>query len=248
VSALVQYAITTAAEHVAEVANPNPTRLHDVARWLLTAHRCVHLRPCTARAGGRRVPHSLTGYGARSQVAAVVHRVSDGHVHRVQSGEVLVLCEGHRRHPRAPRPPRAGLCVTLLCRPPSNVLGIPPATLSHKLCVWGQGTCVCAGAVVGVLPISSCCGVSWGLTSRSPWAYQTSASRRRCTRYSPPTLSLSLSLSRSLSLSLSHSALSELPRPLSLTTANTTSSPTQPTLRCWHRWSYWPLRTVRHAA
>jgi hypothetical protein len=42
---------------------------------------------------------------------------------------------------------------------------------------------------------SSCCGVSWGLTSRSPWAYQTSASRRRCTRYSPPTLSLSLSLS-----------------------------------------------------
>ena len=27
VSALVQYAISTAAEHVAEVANPNPTRL-----------------------------------------------------------------------------------------------------------------------------------------------------------------------------------------------------------------------------
>ena len=201
VSALVQYAITTAAEHVAEVANPNPTRLHDVARWLLTAHRCVHLRPCTARAGGRRVPHSLTGYGARSQVAAVVHRVSDGHVHRVQSGEVLVLCEGHRRHPRAPRPPRAGLCVTLLCRPPSNVLGIPPATLSHKLCVWGQGTCVCAGAVVGVLPIVLLWCFVGAHFALSVGLSDFCVAPEMHTVLPTYSLSLSLSLSRSLPLS-----------------------------------------------
>ena len=114
-----------------------------------------------------------------------------------------------------------------------------PLSLTNYAC-GATGTCVCAGAVVGVLPIV----LLWCFVG-AHFALSVGLSDF-CVAPEMHTVLPTYSLS--LSLSLSHSALSELPRPLSLTTANTTSSPTQPTLRCWHRWSYWPLRTVRHAA
>jgi hypothetical protein len=97
-AALVQFAVTTAAEHVATAANHTPTaviNLHNASKELLDAKRCgcIHV-PFVGRCEhsappGKELISRAANCGAAGvwrQVAAVAHRRGAHHVHRVQPG------------------------------------------------------------------------------------------------------------------------------------------------------------------